>query len=182
MSWLGELGRKHDANTNTDTNTDTNSDGMRQLPYHSAVVRSSFDTPVAFVQHLPRHGLQHDHRERVHSCQRRDKHRKREHTGLEPVYSLLLELVPRHRTLVTKKSDDTKRPVARQGADFIIFKHARGYKRAKEVMLTMERNRDGCFTSVSPPAPAGGLDSRTTRPHKNTITNGSRTLFSVGET
>jgi len=46
----------------------------------------------------------------------------------------------------------------------------------------MERNTDGCFTNLSPPALAGGLDTRTTRIHKNTITNGSRTLFSDRET
>ena len=101
----GKLGvRKHDTYTDADTDTyaDTYAYDVRHLPHHPAGVwRALVPQEPRDMRHLPRHRLQHDRRELGHARQRCDKHR--EHPGLESVYSLLLELMPRLEELVGKK-------------------------------------------------------------------------------
>jgi hypothetical protein len=56
---------------------------------------------------LPRHRLQLDRSELGDARQRRDKHRERKHTGLEPDNAYLLELVPRHGEMGRKHDSST---------------------------------------------------------------------------
>lgn len=76
--------------------------GMRLLPCHPAGDRSPQYSPVAFVLHLPRHGLQLDDCEHGYAPERRGKHRKWKHAGMEPHNALLFELVPRYGALVVR--------------------------------------------------------------------------------
>jgi hypothetical protein len=49
-------------------------------------------------------------------------------------------------------------------------------------MPTKAQNANDCSVRESPMTPAGVVDTRATSFHKNTITNGSSTLYSDGET
>jgi hypothetical protein len=73
---------------------------MRQLPCHPAGVRPPFEALISLVQHLPRVGLQLDHRQLGNACQRRDKHR--EHHRLERNHSYLFQFMPWHGELGRK--------------------------------------------------------------------------------